>query len=110
MIKNELQPWLVLIEGQSGTSLAMWRLTETGQPALALFTSETLADEYAGSIVRTWSTVRPEPDILLSLMAECYQQGVALAVLDPDRATARKIYDLAEVLRAAREELKRSAS
>ena len=106
MNENELQPWVVVTQDDSGTSLAMWQIKETGQPALTLFSTQALADNYAASINRASSVMMPTRPVLLNIMIECYQQGIALAVLDPTEATARKIFNLADVLRAAREELK----
>ena len=106
MNENEIQPWVVVTAGDAETTLAMWQIKETGQVALALFSTRALAEHYAARLCGSSSIMMPARPALLSIMIECYRQGVAFAVLDPDQATARKIFDLADVLRAARDELK----
>ena len=106
MNENELQPWIVVLDGPAEQSLAMWRLAESDQPALALFTTAALAERYAlQNANAAWSVQQPARPALLQIMIACFQQRVELAVLDPDQATARRIFNLRDVLRAAREEL-----
>ena len=107
MSDYELEPWVIVTEAETGSSLAMWELSESGQAALTLFSSQAFAERYAEKLDGQSSVMKPARQALLSIMIECYQQGVTLAVLDPDQATAKKIFQLADVLRAARQELKR---
>ena len=106
MNANELQPWIIVLDSPDQQSLAMWRLSESDQPALALFTSAAQAEGYAmANASDAWSVQQPARPALLRIMIECFRQHVELAVLDPDQATARRIFKLRDVLRAAREEL-----
>lgn len=126
MNENELQPWIVVLgsparnalaqnslaeqslaeQSLAEQSLALWRLSETDQPALALFTSAAQAERYAlVNASAAWSVQQPARSALLRIMIECFRQDVQLAVLDPDQATARRIFNLRDVLRAARDEL-----
>lgn len=106
MNDNELQPWVVVLEDAQERSLAMWRLSDTQQPALALFSSAALAESYAAKHVDSnWQVTQPARTALLGLMIECYRQDIQLAVLNPAETSAQRIFNLREVLRAARQEL-----
>ena len=106
MNDNELQPWLIVLEEAGERSLAMWRLSETDQPALALFSTAAHAEKYAEAhIEQAWQATQPSRTALLSIMIDCYRQQVALAVLNPTTASAQRIFNLRDVLRAARQEL-----
>jgi hypothetical protein len=106
MNENELEPWLIVLGDDQHGTLAMWRVSETEQPALALFSSAELAEGYANAHHSgAWHVTQPQRTALLRLMIECYQQQVTLAVLDPTQGTARSIFNLRDVLRAARQEL-----
>jgi hypothetical protein len=106
MNDNELQPWVVAVGDAEERSLAMWRLSETEQPALALFSSAGLAEAYAAKHVAScWQVAQPARSALLGVMIECYRQGVRLAVLNPAETSAQRIFNLRDVLRAARQEL-----
>lgn len=106
MNENELQPWIV-VQGDADTrTLAMWRLSELGQPALALFSDAPHAEHYATAHISDhWEVSQPARAVLLRIMIECFQQQIELAVLDPDQDTARRIFKLRDVLKAARQEL-----
>lgn len=107
MPENELSPWVVVHGQDEARSLAMWRLADVDEPALALFSDSTRAEEYATTHIRgDWRVTQPARSALLGIMIECYQQQVRLAVLDPDEAGARRIFKLRDVLKAAREELR----
>lgn len=106
MNENELQPWLI-VQGQGDArSLAMWRLSDLDQPALALFSDAARAERYATAhIAIHWEVSQPARAALLHIMIECFQQQIKLAVLDPDQETARRVFNLRDVLKAARDEL-----
>lgn len=106
MNENELQPWVIVLGQADQQSLAMWRLSETDQPALALFSAAAHAEKYATDhIEQSWQVTQPARTTLLSIMIECYRQQVELAVLNPTEASAQRIFNLRDVLRAARQEL-----
>jgi hypothetical protein len=113
MNESELQPWLAILGDGSGRCPALWRVAETGQAALALFSTAEKAERYAGAAVeanaaaeaRGGSAEQPTRLQLVAILIECYRQNVELAVLDPDAYTARSIFKLADLLRAARTQL-----
>jgi hypothetical protein len=108
MNDSELEPWVVVLGDAEDHALAMWRVSETQQPALALFSSQVHAQRYAAANASPpWSAEQPARATLIGIMIACYRQGIELAVLDPDRETARRIFQLRDVLRAARAELGR---
>lgn len=106
MNDNELEPWVILLGKTEDRTLAMWRLSETDQPALALFSTAGHAQRYAAAHSdQTWQVTQPARTALLGIMIECYRQQVELAVLNPTEASAERIFKLRDVLRAARQEL-----
>jgi hypothetical protein len=107
MNEQEIQPWVVIVESAGDRTLALWQLSETEQPALALFSSAVQAQKYAAEHSgNDWQVNQPERSALLAIMIQCFQQQIELAVLDPDGATAKRIFKLRDVLRAARDEMR----
>ena len=104
MIENELQPWLVLLDG--GTQVAMWQLEQPAAAALALFSDRTKASAYSERLGNaSYELIQPARVKLVRVMMECYQQQLRYAVLDPDGASAHRIFSLRDILKAARIEL-----
>jgi hypothetical protein len=50
-----------------------------------------------------WQMFRPGREPLRDVLRASVQSGIRFAVLDPDGRTARRIFDLAEILRQAEE-------
>lgn len=101
MMEHEIQPWLVLVDDQ----VAFWQLSEPPAAALALFSDEVQASAYVRGLNTANCQVRqPTRRELLALMISCYQQQVLYAVLDPNAQTARRIFQLRDVLKAAQTE------
>ncbi|MCA9192355.1 MAG: hypothetical protein KDB03_11355 [Planctomycetales bacterium] len=108
MIKDasELEPWLI-IQGQvPNTSVAMWRIEHGSHTSLAMFSERHLAEDYAtencdgdAHVIQLRSTE------LVKLMATCFGEGVRFATLDPKRGSARQVFILRDILRAARASL-----
>ena len=107
MNEHEIEPWIVVQEPDSESQLAMWRLSDHDSPSLALFSSRAKAETYAFSHAGdSWQVTQPARNILLGIMIECFQKQIEYAVLDPDGKSAKRIFKLREVLKAAREELR----
>ncbi len=99
MMEHEIEPWLVVVDDQ----VAFWQLSEPPAAALALFSDQAQAQAYVHGLNNPNCQVRqPSRRELLGLMISCYQQQVAYAVLDPNTTSARRIFQLREVLKAAR--------
>ena len=100
MMEHEIEPWLVLVDDQ----VAFWQLSEPPAAALALFSGEVQANAYMRGLNSANCQVRqPSRRELLALMISCYQQQVLYAVLDPNAQSARRIFQLRDVLKAARD-------
>ncbi len=101
MIEHEIEPWIVSL---NGNQIAMWQLNEPQAAALAFFSERSRAEEYARGLNAAESVVlQPSRRELLGLMIQCYQQQILYAVLDPDTQSARRIFKLREVLKAAKD-------
>lgn len=103
----ELDPWIVAIENSEGSTAALWRLEQNQASTLAVFSSQETANRYIlaniASSARAWQPSRHE---LVQVMIDCFRQGIRFAALDPDSASARRVFDLREVLSAAKRELR----
>ena len=109
MIDNEIQPWIVLIEDESGAlAPAIWQLSENERPALALFLTQEAAQRYADKNGdSSWSVKHPTQKSLIGVMLACFQKEVQLAVLNPDGNNAQLIFNLRDILSAARDQVRR---
>jgi len=128
----ELEPWLVVLGEAEQSSLAMWQLTveqltggqlmpldallnklQTPEPisqlTVALFSSEQRASDYAdkccSGITRV---VQVDRTRFLSLMVDCFRQGIRYATLNPGDSTAQSLFVLRDVLSAAKQELSKA--
>lgn len=108
---TELNPWLILLDAGQSTSLAMWQwggsATEESAFSLAIFSSRELATQYAQRYCSPQATVAQFPELeLIRALASCYEGGVRYASLDPTHSTARQLFNLRDVLSAAKQRLK----
>jgi hypothetical protein len=100
-LREEIQPFIVFRIAGGQAECATWQV-ENGSKALALFLSAESAEAYrtAAGFGGEWRVVRPPRAGLLELLRASRQTGIALAVLDPDRQKARRVFDIAEILAA----------
>ncbi len=106
---QELQPWIVVwtsdeTAGTSEGSVAVWKMQHNDQAALAFFSTEEHANRYGIQVSQDYSTARPSRTQLLQLMIDSFRSGILYAVLDPSPLGARQVFDLRQVLKAARDE------
>ncbi len=119
----ELAPWLVVLGDvveapQAGSishgTLAMWRLSDEKLPAnaqltVALFSTEQRANDYAEKCCEApGRVIQVDRTRFLSLMVDCFRQGIRYATLNPGDSTAQSLFVLRDVLSAAKRELSRS--
>lgn len=71
-----------------------------GSPALALFLDASSASAYQQDtgLDDTWQQYQPARSDLLEILRQMYSAGVKLAVLDPDKSQAKRLFDLQKVL------------
>jgi hypothetical protein len=107
----ELEPWLVLLGEAADGSLALWRLADETVPesqrlTVALFSTEQRAADYAEKCCRAPNrVVQMGRTRFLSLMVNCFRQGIRYATLNPADKTAQSLFVLRDVLSAAKQEL-----
>lgn len=96
---EEIQPFLVCRAVAGQLECALWTL-ESGQRALTLFLSEESATAYlaAAQLAEPWRAFRPGREALVTILKECHATGVSYAVLDPDAASAKRLFDLKQVI------------
>lgn len=96
---DDLNPWVLYRLDGGQVECALWQLREGGK-ALAVFSTEQSAANYRGAagFTSAWRTYRPVRSALFELLRTAHQQGIAHAVLDPDRESARLIFPIADIL------------
>lgn len=101
-LSMELEPYLLCRTQQQRLQCATWQLAD-GQKALALFQGLDEARRYAqaAALDDTWKLFRPDRWQLRVVLEHCVADEVWFAVLDPEAASARRIFDLRQVLAAA---------
>lgn len=110
----ELEPWLVVLGPVTECSLAMWRLADDKLPAdrqmtVTLFSTEQRANDYAEKCCQEpRKVIQVDRTRFLSLMVDCFRQGIRYATLNPGDSTAQSLFVLRDVLSAAKRELTRS--
>ena len=113
---GEIEPWLVVLGESEDASLAMWRLTDEvtarlnlapgAELTLAMFSTEQRASDYADkNCSGTKRIVQVDRTRLLSLMVDCFRQGIRYATLNPGDSSAHSLFVLRDVLSAAKREL-----
>ena len=106
----ELDPWLVVLGSAAEGSLAMWRLADEKLPAdeqitVALFSTEQRANDYAEKCCDApCRVIQVDRTRFLSLMVDCFRQGIRYATLNPGDSTAQSLFVLRDVLSAAKRE------
>jgi hypothetical protein len=110
----ELDPWLVVLGSASNGSLAMWQLADDKLPTdaqltVALFSTEQRANDYAEKCCEApRRAVQVDRTQFLSLMVDCFRQGIRYATLNPGDSTAQSLFVLRDVLSAAKRQLSKS--
>jgi hypothetical protein len=100
---DEVQPYLVYRSSGRQMECALWAV-ESGPKCLALFLTAEAADRYLDNagLRPVWKSLRPAKRQLLAVLEHCLQVGISHAVLEPDNDQTRRLFDLRQVLDAAR--------
>lgn len=103
----ELSPWVIIRGEGQNASLALWNIAESSSPSLAIFSEQAKAEAYDSSVDNeAGRIVQLEGLKLVQLLADCYTHGIKYASLDPSQTSARQVFVLQDVLRAAQANLK----
>jgi hypothetical protein len=98
---DELHPHLLYRTTGGQAEFATWRL-ESGQEAVAIFTTPEAAARYQSEIASAnYTLFQPPRDKLLSIFQACLAANIRIAALDPSAAGARTLFDLAQIVAAA---------
>lgn len=102
---DEIEPFVAYRVVGDKMEFAMWPLADSAA-ALALFASAEVARDYfdAARLGPDWRIVRPTKPDLLRVLEECFEAGTLRAVLDTGQPDRQIIFELFDVLRAARED------
>ena len=103
----ELEPWLVVLGEAEDMSLALWQLGDIQARAVndvdhgdrplsvAIFSDQPKAIDYAVKCCRSPArTIQVDQTRFLSLMVDCFRQGIRYATLNPDDQTAQSVFVL----------------
>jgi hypothetical protein len=127
----DIQPWLLIrVESREGLEAALWSIDGIGN-ALAIFSTEEKAGDYCQIISRPskeasvspsltsdmasdvvsqsqasrWRPIQPEQIVFGHTLIAHYRAGVRWLALDPSDREAKRLFALADVLRAMRDRL-----
>lgn len=100
-LRDEIQPFILFRVSGGEAECATWQV-ENGSKALALFLSSESAEAYrsAAGLGAEWRIVRPPRAGLLELLRTSERAGLALAVLDPNRERAKRVFNIHDILTA----------
>lgn len=103
--EDEFQPHLVYRSSSRHLECALWALAD-GPKSLAMFLTSEAAGRYLDSagLRPVWKSFQPARPQLLKILEHCLQAGIKYAVLEPDNDQIRRLFDLEQVLAAARAE------
>jgi hypothetical protein len=104
---DELHPHLLYRVEAGIAEFSTWRL-EGGQEALALFTTAEAAEKYRAELVpaSAYALLQPPREKLVTIFESCLAAGIRIAVLDPLGGGGRTLFDIAQVLQAAKNQAK----
>lgn len=104
---GELNPWIVLSHEDGAETVALWQLRDSPTAAIAFFSTEDKAARYAESAALVdFKVVRLESLAVVRLLVDAFKLGHKYAALDASGESVRNVFDVADVLRAARTRLK----
>lgn len=109
----DLQPWVLLRQlSDSEVEASLWSIAEVGM-ALSIFSTRERAETYRMQILpdssnkahADWMTIQPPELDFGKLLVAHYRAGVKWIVLDPSERDAKRVFSIAEVLKALRDKL-----
>lgn len=96
-------PFLIFRTDKHNAEFAQWR-TASGETAIAIFQDKPKAAKFLelASLGKDWQVFQPALPLLHSIFQSMLQSGVQWAVLDPDAQSAKSLFNLKEVVEAAK--------
>jgi hypothetical protein len=101
---DELYPHLLYRAEAEHARFATWAVSD-GHEAIAVFTTAQAATTYRGELPEpdAWTVFQPPKPQLLEILELCTRAGILYAALDPLGGSAKTLFDIPQVLAAARE-------
>lgn len=107
----ELEPWIVVANVAGDTVLQLWEVTELNEKALAIFSEEQLANDYAQATkLDDFQVLRFDQASMLKALIQCYSDGIKYLALNPSQSDVAKMFVVKDVLRAAKQQLSNEQS
>ncbi|GAB5406466.1 MAG: hypothetical protein Aurels2KO_46970 [Aureliella sp.] len=104
---GELSPWIAVSNQDGQQQVALWQVRDSDQQAIALFSTEDKAKQYAQSVqLATHQIVQLDQIAVVRLLVDAHHSGHKFAALDPTEESVRSLFNIADVLRSARDTLK----
>lgn len=114
----DLQPWLLIKKlADAQMEVSLWSIEQVGM-AISIFSSLDRAEQYRTQLYgdRTvqisselegdaWQSVQPSEVEFGQIMVAHYRAGVKWLVLDPSHQSAKRVFSMADVLKALKEKL-----
>lgn len=109
----DLQPWVLLRQlSNAEVEASLWSIAEVGM-AFSIFSSRDHAETYRMQILHggenaghaDWKSIQPQELDFGKLLVAHYRAGVKWIVLDPAERDAKRVFSIAEVLKALRDKL-----
>lgn len=109
----DLQPWVLLRQlSNAEVEASLWSIAEVGM-ALSIFSTRERAETYRMQILPSssntlhadWMSIQPREVEFGKLLVAHYRAGVKWIVLDPAERDAKRVFSIAEVLKALRDKL-----
>lgn len=99
----DLIPFLIFRTDHQNAEFAQWR-TSTGEMAVALFQDRAKAQQFVelASLSKDWQVFQPALPLLYSIFQSMAQSGIRWAALDPDAQSAKSLFNLDDVIQAAK--------
>jgi hypothetical protein len=97
---DEIFPHIVYRVSEGQAECALWKLAD-GPQAIALFLDADAAEVYRrqANLDDSWQVFQPDRPSLQRLLESTLQAGIPYAVLNPGGDDARRIFDLADVVK-----------
>lgn len=82
-----------------------WRVRDTGDEALAIFSTQALATTYAEThCTQEYRIVQTDKIQLARLLADSFREQMKYAALDPQADSVRQLFVIRDLLAAARDQ------
>lgn len=103
----ELEPWILAAQLAGESSLQLWEIAELQQNALAIFSDEQKASEYARSVgLVDYQVLQAQQPMFLKILIECHEQEIKHVALNPSGSEVSRLFVIKDLLQAAKQQLR----